>query len=245
MIEHAVEIPAQDGAVTTFIVHPERDGPFPVVLLFMDARGVREELRDIARRIATVGYYVMLPNLYRRQGVLELGPLSEIEGRDRGRALMSGLVMAEVMDDADRLLAFADQDPAASPGRAASVGYGMGGSYAVNFAARHPERIGAASSICGIKLISDQDDSPHLALRRASAEFYFACAEHDEWAPTEMVETLDQATRGHSLAAEVELYPGLHQGFVFPSRPVYDRESAERHWERLFSLLRRRLLAAA
>jgi carboxymethylenebutenolidase len=146
-----------------------------------------------------------------------------------------------VLDDADRLLAFADQDPAASPGLAGCVGYGMGGSYAVNVAARHPERIRAAASICGVKLISDQDDSPHLALSRARAEFYFACAEHDEWAPTEMVETLSQAVSAHNAGAEVELYPGLHQGFVFPSRPVYDREWAERHWERLFALFRRRL----
>jgi carboxymethylenebutenolidase len=244
MIEQTVEIPALDGSVTSFIVHPEREAPFPAVLLFMDARGVREELRDIARRIASVGYYVMLPNLYRRLGVLELGPLSEAEGRERGLALMGELAMAQVMDDADRLLAFADQDAAASPGRAGCLGYGMGGSYAVAFAARHPERIGAAASICGVKLISDQDDSPHLALKRATAELYFACAEHDEWAPKEMVETLGQAIQGRNPAAEVELFESLHQGFVFPSRPVYHRDSAERCWERLFALFRRRLQAA-
>jgi len=29
------------------------------VLFFMDAPAIREELRDMARRIATAGYYVM------------------------------------------------------------------------------------------------------------------------------------------------------------------------------------------
>jgi carboxymethylenebutenolidase len=52
----------------TFICHPERGGPFPAVFLLMDAPGIREELRDMARRLATIGYYVLLPNLYYRAG---------------------------------------------------------------------------------------------------------------------------------------------------------------------------------
>ena len=34
----------------------------------MDAHGIREELKDMARRLGTVGYYVLLPNLYYRAG---------------------------------------------------------------------------------------------------------------------------------------------------------------------------------
>jgi carboxymethylenebutenolidase len=41
--------------------------------------------------------------------------------------------------------------------------------------------------------------------------------------------------------AEVELYPGAEHGFAFPQRAAYDRAAAERHWERLFSLFRRRV----
>ena len=42
--------------------------------------------------------------------------------------------------------------------------------------------------------------------------------------------------------AEVEIYPGTHHGFAFPKRPVYQREGAERHWERLLALYRRNLV---
>ena len=73
MIEHQVDIPTRDGPCTTFIVHPDRGGPHPVIVFLMDAPAIREELRDMARRYATSGYYVMLPNLYHRAGVLELG----------------------------------------------------------------------------------------------------------------------------------------------------------------------------
>jgi len=51
MIDQQIEIPAGDGHITTFISHPERDGPYPVILFYMDAPGIREELRDMARRL--------------------------------------------------------------------------------------------------------------------------------------------------------------------------------------------------
>ncbi|HXC20951.1 MAG TPA: dienelactone hydrolase family protein, partial [Steroidobacteraceae bacterium] len=67
MIEQHVDIETQDGLMNTFIVHPEEGQPFPVVFFYMDAPGKREELHDMARRIASVGYYVVLPNLYYRK----------------------------------------------------------------------------------------------------------------------------------------------------------------------------------
>jgi len=114
----------------------------------------------------------------------------------------------------------------------------------VNFAARHPERVGAAASIYGVKLVTDQDDSPHRMLARATAEFYFACAEHDSGSPIEMVEALDQAAKAYAPTTEVEVFKGVSHGFAFPERPVYDKAAAERCWERIFALFRRRLQPA-
>ena len=245
MIEQTVEIATKDGATTTFIVHPERDGPHPVVLFFMDAPAIREELRDMARRIAAAGYYVMLPNLYYRKGVLELKdlpPLEEAEARKRMFELMGSISIAMIMDDGDALLNFADRDPAAGKGKIGTVGYCMSGQYAINFAARYPERVGSGASIYGVQLVTDRPDSPHLAAQKAGGELYFACAEHDSYAPLEMVEALDQTVKSKNLNAEVELYPGVHHGFAFPQRgAVYDKPAAERHWERLFALWQRTL----
>jgi carboxymethylenebutenolidase len=246
MIEQIVEIAGKTGAIATFIAHPERGGGHPVVLFFMDAPGIREELRDMARRIASVGYYVMLPNLYHRRGVAELADLprlAEAEARARMADLMGSLSIPLVMADADALLDFADRDPAAGNGPIATLGYCMSGQYAINFAARYPDRVGAAASIYGVQLVTDREDSPHLVAERAGAELYFACAEHDVHAPLEMVEALDQAVKARGLKAEVEIYAGAQHGFAFPQRATYDRPAADRHWERLFALWRRRLRA--
>ena len=244
MIEQSVDIATKDGRTTTFIAHPERGGPHPIVLFFMDAPAIREELRDMARRIAAAGYYVMLPNLYYRKGVMELKdlpPVDEKAARARMFDLMGSLSIPLVMDDCDALLDYADRDPAASPGKAGAIGYCMSGQYAINAAARHPERIACAASLYGVQLVTDGPDSPHLAAQKTGAELYFACAEHDDYAPLEMVEALDASLKAAKANAEVELYPGVHHGFAFPQRAAYDKPAAERHWERLFALFRRNL----
>src|SRR5436305_5550950 len=126
MIEKTLDIATQDGAMETFICHPERGGPFPAVFLLMDAHGVREELRDMARRLGTVGYYVLLPNLYYRAGrdtifgpdVLEPGT-----ERDRMRAVRTRMTIPPVMDDIGAMLAFIDRQEAVKLGPVGAHGY--------------------------------------------------------------------------------------------------------------------------
>lgn len=244
MHERQLDIETKDGRTTTFIVHPDRGGPHPIILFYMDAPAIREELRDMARRLATSGYYVMLPNLYYREGVMELGPLPmdpEAPERKRMFALMESLTIAKIMSDTDALLAFAAKDPAAAKGKIGAVGYCMSGQYAINVAAHIPDRVAAAASVYGVRLITEKPDSPHTVARKAKAELYFACAETDRWMPLDQIDPLKRALKEANATAEVEIYPGVEHGFAFPARAVYNKAAAERHWERLLALFRRRL----
>jgi carboxymethylenebutenolidase len=245
MIEQILDIATKDGAMETLIYHPERGGPYPPVLLLMDAPGIREELRDMARRLATVGYYVLLPNLYHRAGrdaifgpdVLEQG----IAERERMRRVRTKMTIPPVMDDVAAMIAFADAQSAAKPGPVGVHGYCMSGPFALAAAARFPDRIAAAASFYGTWLVSDAEESPHRSLAKAKGELYIACAEHDELAPLPMVEELRGLFQRAGSLGEIELYSGVHHGFAFPQRWCYDKPGAERHWERLTALYRRRL----
>jgi carboxymethylenebutenolidase len=244
MIEHQIEIPTEEGRMSTFICHPERGGPHPVIFFYMDAPGIREELRDMARRLGTVGYYVLLPNLYYRAGVMELGPMPrdpEAPERKRMMELMDSLSIAGVMDDTHALMRHSAGQQAASSGAAGAVGYCMSGQFAINAAACFPERIAAAASIYGVRLITDKPDSPHLVARKTKAELYFACAELDRLMPMNQVGPLREALEAGNVNAEVEIFARVEHGFAFPQRPVYDKPSAERHWERLLALFGRAL----
>jgi carboxymethylenebutenolidase len=239
MIERQIEIQTADGRMNTFICHPERLGPHPAVIFLMDAPGIREELRDMARRLGTVGYYVMLPNLYYRSGVEDLGPFvgeAYAATREKFMQLMGTINIPMVMQDIDALVAFAAEDRAASSGSMGCVGYCMSGLYAVNAAVRHPDRVRAAASIHGVRLVTDKPDSPHLAPQHTSARLYFGCAETDQHAPREMIDALRSEFLAKRANAEVEIYPGTQHGFAFPQRPAYNKPAAERHWERLFAL---------
>jgi carboxymethylenebutenolidase len=239
MIERQVKIDTGDGRMNTFICHPERGGPHPVIIFLMDAPGIREELRDMASRLATAGYYVLLPNLYYRSDVEELGPyIGEVHAatRQRALALMETINIPMVMRDVDALIAYAGGDDAASKGPMGCVGYCMSGRYAINAAVRHPARVRAAASIYGTALVTDQPDSPHLAPQRTGARLYFGCAETDSYAPQEIIDKLKFELDSKGGNAEVEIYPGTSHGFAFPQRPAYHKPSAERHWERLFQL---------
>lgn len=240
MIEKTVAVTTADGSMETFVVHPERHGPHPVVLFLMDAPGMREELRNMSRRLASAGYYVMAGQLYYRwvdhYNVFETGD------RDRMFELMSGLSNAMVVRDCRAQLAMAADDEAADASRVGTVGYCMSGPFTIMAAAGIPE-VRAAASIHGVRLAVDADDSPHRHLGATSAEIYVGCAEHDEYAPPAMVTEFEAALVEAGNPGEVEWYPGTEHGFAFSERPQYDRDASDRHWERLHDLFGRQLRA--
>ena len=243
MIEHIIDIQTRAGAMESFICHPERNGPFPAVLMLMDAPGIREELYDMARRLAATGYYVVLPNLYYRAGRdSKFGPGVLTVGdpeRDRMRAIRTKMTIPPVMEDVADMLGFLDQQKHVRPGPVGVHGYCMSGPYALAAAARYPGRIAAAASYYGTWLVSDAVESPHLTLGQGSAELYIACAEHDELAPLPMVDELRALFEASGARGELEVYPAVHHGFAFPGRWCFDKPGAERHWERLIALYRR------
>jgi carboxymethylenebutenolidase len=245
MIEHHLDIPTADGAMNSFVVHPEEGGPHPVVLFLMDAPGKREELHDMARRIASVGYFVVLPNLYYRRS-------REYALKERTEPQMA--VMFEHMRSLNRsttecdtraLLAYADSHPAAADAsRIGAVGYCMSGPFVMWAAAAFPERFACIASIHGAGMATDATDSPHRIAARLRCPSYFACAEIDKWAPPADIARLQAALEAAKVPHRVEWYPKVEHGFVFPQRAVYDRASSERHYERLFELFGRCLGSA-
>ena len=245
MIEHTIDLKTRAGEMETFICRPERHGPHPVVLFLMDAPGIREELRDMVRRLASAGYYVLLPNLYYRAGRdTTYGPDVLTEGSDdhtRMRAVRTKMTIPPVMEDIADMIAYVDAQSEAKQGPIGCQGYCMSGPYALAAAAHFPDRVAAAASFYGTWLVSDADQSPHLTFAKAKAEHHIACAEHDELAPLPMVDELRELFKSSGAAGELEMYPKVHHGFAFPQRYCYDQPAAERHWERLHSLYRRRL----
>ena len=247
MHEAEVIIRTIDGDMDMFVCRPDEGGPHPAVILYMDAPGIREELRDMARRMATVGYYVALPNLYYRLGReggygFELARIRDDEGEYRKMDEAAGsLSNARVVADTRALLAFLGGEAGAAPGPRGCVGYCMSGQFVMTVAAAFPDEFAAIASYYGVGIITEAADSPHLTAAAIKGEVYLAFAEEDVHVPDEVLQRLPGVMAASGAAHRMEIYSGTTHGFAFPQRPAYNKPAAERHWERMFALFDRRL----
>lgn len=242
MIDREIDIATADGQMNTFVTRPEGPGPFPTLIFLMDAPGKREELHDMARRLGTVGYSVLLPNLYYRKTRNFRMDFSEA-GMKAMFDMTRHLSIQLVMEDVKVLLARIATDPLCDAARTGALGYCMSGPFVFAAMGRFAQQIRCGASIYGANLITDRDDSPHLTAGKIEGEIYFACAEIDQYAPKEVIQRLTGELEAAKTNYRLEWYPAAEHGFAFPGRRQFHKPSAERHWERLFDLFERNLKA--
>ncbi len=239
MIERRIEVVTRDGEMPTFVFHPTHDGPHPVVLYLMDAPSIRPALKDMASRLATTGYYVILPYLYYRGGPYREFGQSDEDMHAR-RELMDTVSPANIVIDAEALLAVAADDPAAASGDVGVVGFCMSGGLAISLAKAMPDRVAAAASIHGAWIVRETPDSPHLGLKSARAELYMAWVDNDPTAPPKHIPVMREALDEAGVRFDIDVITDAVHGFA-PAGERYDRDASELHWERVHSLFRRNL----
>jgi carboxymethylenebutenolidase len=242
LVENFVNVPTQYGLMPSFTAHPDLPGRFPAIIFYMDAPGYREELCNMARRIASRGYYCILPDMYYRLGTIRF----DVARRDDNMtvALLAAAKHLDnkmVADDTAGLLAYIDAQDAAAPGKVGCVGHCMSGRFVTTAAGLYPTRFAAVGSLYGVGIVTDEADSPHLLFDRVQAEFFYSFAEVDAHVPDKAIEDLKAALKQHNVRATVEVPSGTQHGYQFAQRPVYAPIQAEHAWERLFDLWERNL----
>lgn len=254
MNERFVHIDTPSGRMETFVTHPEQDGPFPAVFIYMDIWGVREELFEIARRVGTVGYYCMVPDLYYREGkvhhefrdaqnrMISLHALDQ-ERQQQVTAPGRRLSNQMVVDDTGAILEFLRRGEPVRPGGVGAIGYCMGGRHVLCVAGHFPERFTASASLHGTRLVSDDADSPHRLAKQFRGELYCGFAETDPYAPLSMIKELDELLRPCPVAYRYAIHEGAMHGYALPNRDIFHAQGAARDWEMIFAMFRRRIPA--
>jgi carboxymethylenebutenolidase len=242
MYEGDVAVTTRHGNMPSFLVYPERDEAIPAVILYMDAPGIREGLRDMCRRIAKEGYVCIMPDLYYRNGSLRF----DIQRRTEAMgavviAAMNSLTSQLVIDDTACMLAFLDGQEKVKSGKVGCVGFCMSGQYVTTVAAHFPNRIAAVASMYGVGLVTEKEDSPHLLVDKIKAELYYAFAEYDRSVPAHVVSQFAEALAKTNLSAEIQTFSGAEHGFCFPERDHYMNLAAETAWQKALSLFDRTL----
>jgi carboxymethylenebutenolidase len=248
MIVQPVDIPTPDGSADGYVLYPAEEGHFPGVILYMDGIGIRPTLVEFAKRIAQRGYFVLLPNLFYRNGRAPLFDYEQFlagENREEHMGKMISLIGSLTPDriqlDSTAYLNFLDSQTQVEPGSIGTTGYCMGGGISLRTAAYHPDRVAAAASFHGGRLATEEPDSPHLLASQIQAELYLGHAKDDRSCPPEQIERLEKALQAAGLEFQSEVYDAGH-GWTMPDVGAYNEAAAEKALQQLFELLDRKLI---
>jgi carboxymethylenebutenolidase len=248
VVETDVEIKTPDGTCDAAFIHP-KNGPYPGVLLWPDAFGLRPAMRDMAKRLAASGYSVLVPNPFYRVSKAPFTDASKFDFQnpdDRAKLmpLMGSITAAgNAEKDAVAYVGFLDaQKEVDKTKKIGTQGYCMGGPLVVRTAATVPDRIGAGASFHGGGLVTDKPDSPHLLAPKIKARMYFGVASNDDAKQPDAKDKLKEAFAAANVPAEIEVYAGALHGWCVPDMPlqngapIYNKPDAERAWSKLLAL---------
>lgn len=227
-----------DGEMPTYVFHPELgSGPWPTVIWLMDGPGIRPATRDMASRLATAGYCVLLPYAFYRNGLYREFSTSQDDVALR-QSYIKTLNTKLALRDIGALLSFRASLPAAGDSPIGVVGYCMSGPWAIAAAREFSSQVAVAASVHGVHLVTEAQDSPHRNLEGIRGRLYVSWADADALAPADGIPVLRAAIAEAGIDGEVEFMPGALHGFAATTNPQYNRTASERHWEQLHELFR-------
>jgi carboxymethylenebutenolidase len=235
------EITTRDGNCPSYVYRPSGAGPWPAVLVYMDGLGIRPAMLEVGERLASHGYFVLLPDLFYRSGPYEpMDPKAVFTDPEKRKVLMEKFFahasQANIMSDTRAFLDYLAAQPDVKPGGIGTTGYCMGGLMSLTAAGSYPDRIAVTASYHGGRLATDAPESPHLLAPKIRSRVYIAGAIEDPSFPDEMKARLEEALTKAGVDHKIETYPAKH-GWVFRDTPVYDAAACQRHYETLLALL--------
>lgn len=243
MVEKEVEIKTPDGTCDAAFIHPAT-GAHPAVIIWPDAFGLRQSMRDMGKRLATEsGLSVLVVNPFYRVVKGTVYPNASTVDFAAERATLTPLMgsigaAGTVEKDAPAFVAWLDSQPQVDKTKKIGTqGYCMGGALVVRTAAAVPERIGAGASFHGGGLVNNTPTSPHLLASKIKARMYFGIAANDDMQAPDAKVKLKEAFVAAKVPVEVEVYGSQH-GWCVPDMPggIYAKADAERAWGKLVAL---------
>ncbi len=240
MAQRNVEITTEDGTCGASLHVPDGEGPWPAAILYPDAIGLRDTLREMGERLAGLGYVTLVPDIYYRAGGFAPFDLPAALGDPAEMQRLGGLMQSVTADmavrDARAQADFLTSLPETVDGGIGTTGYCFGGRLSLLAAGSLGDRVAGAASFHGGHLAAaDDPQSPHLLAGGTTARVYVAGATDDESFPSDQRDRLEQAFAAAGVEHTIETYPAAH-GFAVPDNPNYDAAAAERHWDALSSL---------
>jgi carboxymethylenebutenolidase len=243
MMEQDLQLAMPDGTADAVLFSPDPSTPLPGVLHIPDIASIREAHREMARRLASQGYAVLMPNPFYRTARPPVWDFPRKMGEPRTvqrfAELLDPLTIEAQSRDISAYVEALTAQPLVRPGTIAIVGYCFGGGLALRTAAAYPDKVAAAASFHGGGLYkADDPNSPHLLLPKVAARLYFGHATGDRSMTAQDIVHFEQALAAWGGTYQSETYEGVSHGWTVPDNAVFNPPQAERAFAKLTALLK-------
>jgi carboxymethylenebutenolidase len=225
-----VELKVGDG--TTMFAHvarPEKAAANgPGMLVFQEAFGVNDHIRDIARRFADLGMTAIAPELYHRTGTgleLKYGDMDNVKPHS------SAVTVEGLEADVKAAYGWLRNDAQAAAERIASVGFCMGGR--VSYVANAHVPLAAAISFYGGRI----NDLLQMAGAQHGPLLMF-WGGLDKNIPAEQHRAVSDSLTANGKAHEQVVFSFAEHGFFCDARASYNADAARQAWVLLLEFLR-------
>ena len=213
------------GTMRGYLVQPKGTGPFPVVLVIHENRGLNPYIEDVARRLATDGFLALAPD--------GLFPVGGYPGNDdEGRTLQAGLDQAKLRTDMLNSARYLLKHQLSS-GKLGVTGFCWGGGTTNYLAAT----LGADMK-AGVPYYGAAAETASVPSIKASLLIHYA--ENDQRI-NDMWPAYEAALKAANVPYEVFFYPGTQHGFHNNSTPRYNEAQAKIAWDRTVAFFRKNL----
>lgn len=215
MIEQTEELVTKAGPMGVHIVRPDGDGPFPVVVYFHHGPGLDDGSKESMGWIAAWGYYVISHDRYHRERPwMTRDNMTEEEGK-RFFDILLGTTDDMVEDDLAAVLGYLEGDPAAGPAPMGCIGFCIGARSVLRTMANHNDLFKAGVGFHPSYTVTEDEDSPHLAIPEVEGSIYLGYGTEDTMQPASqqqpLIDIVEALERG-----EVEIHEGADHGYSVP-----------------------------
>ncbi len=220
---------------------PESGGPHPGVVLFHDGPGMRAATHAFARRLASYGYDVAVPDLYHRHGrMIGFDPediAADPTARDKISAMLFSLTDEGIQNDLDATLQVLEAErPAGSLSRLGCAGFCLGARAVFRTMTRRPEQFVAGAMWHPSFLVDNAEDSPHLCVNQLAGSLYAGFGEDDSIMSIASMQPFITAVSALGDRAVIDIHPDADHGYTWPGAPSYNEAAAERSWTQTLTL---------
>lgn len=222
-----IRITTGDGAMPAHLAVPVGPGPFPGVIVAMEAFGLNDHIKRVADRIANEGYVAIAPDFYYRAEKRQ----AEYTDLPTAITLMSALTDDGILADLTATIDVLRARSEVRSDRIGMTGFCMGGR--MTFLAACNLQIQAAACFYGGGIGGLLDQAAGI-----SCPMVALFGEKDGFIPLDEVDQVKARLAEEGKQAEVVVYDGADHGFFCDERESYQEAAASDAWARLLTLFR-------